>query len=80
MAQQLIELVEQFLAFLKTCEGRLGRMADLTTPTIQAWLDEMAAAGLGVNTLRCRLSTLSSFCGWLVKRGRLADAHAVNRV
>ena len=68
MAQQLIELVEQFctyqrkqrgrteggvktyrwnleqfLAFVKTREGRLARVADLTTPTIQAWLDEMAA-------------------------------------
>ncbi len=64
--------IEQFLAFLKARDGQLARMADLTTPTIQAWLDEMAAGDLGVNTLRCRLSTLSSFCGWLVKRGHLA--------
>jgi site-specific recombinase XerD len=97
MAQQLIELVEQFctyqrkqrgrteggvktyrwnleqfLAFVRAREGRLARIHDLTTPTVQAWLDEMAAGDLGVNTLRCRLSTLSSFCGWLVKRGHLA--------
>ena len=97
MAQQLIDLVEQFctyqrkqrgrteggvktyrwnleqfLIFVRAREGRLARMADLTTPTIQGWLDQMAAGDLGVNTLRCRLSTLSSFCGWLVKRGHLA--------
>jgi hypothetical protein len=52
--------LEQFLAFLKAREGRLARMADLTTPTIQGWLDEMAAGDLGVNTLPCRLSTLSA--------------------
>ncbi len=96
MAQQLIELVEQFCTYqrkqrgrteggvrtyrwnleqflvsVKVREGRLARITDLTTATIQAWLDEMAAGDLGVNTLRCRLSTLSSFCGWLVKRGHL---------
>ena len=64
--------LEQFLGSVKAREGRLARIADLTTPTVQAWLDEMAAGDLGVNTLRCRLSTLSSFCGWLVKRGHLA--------
>jgi site-specific recombinase XerC len=32
----------------------------------------MAASNLGLNTLRCRLSTLSSLCAWLVKREILA--------
>lgn len=63
---------DQFLVFVRAREGRPARSTDLTMPTIQAWPDEMAAADLGVNTLRCRLSTLSSFCGWLVKRGQLA--------
>jgi len=95
MAQQLIDLVEQFciyqrkqrgrteggvktyrwnleqfLVFVRAREGRLARITDLTTPTVQAWLDEMAASDLGVNILRCRLSTLSSFCGWPTRRGR----------
>jgi site-specific recombinase XerD len=64
--------LEQFLVFVRAREGRLARITDLTTPAIQAWLDDMAAGDLGVNTLRCRLSTLSSFCGWMVKRGHLA--------
>jgi site-specific recombinase XerD len=34
-------------------------------------MDDMAAADLGPNTLRCRLATLSSFCHWLVKRDLL---------
>ena len=69
--------LEQFLAFVRAREGRLARIADLTTPTIQSWLDDMAASDLSVNTLRRRLSTLSSFCGRLVKRGVLAGNPSV---
>jgi hypothetical protein len=60
--------LEQFLQFIRAREGRLARVADLRRSTIQAWLDDMAASDLGLNTLRSRLSTLSSFCMWLVKR------------
>jgi len=38
---------------------------------IQGWMDHMAVADLGLNTLRWRLATLSSLCTWLVKRGTL---------
>jgi hypothetical protein len=45
---------------------------------------ELATAGgngedLGLNTLRCRLATLSSLCTWLVKRGTLS-ANPVARI
>src|SRR5262249_4017371 len=43
-------------------------LRDLRLPVIQAWMDEMAAADLGPNTMRCRVATLSSLCNWLVKR------------
>jgi site-specific recombinase XerC len=46
---------------------------------IQGWMDHMAAADLGLNTLRCRLATLSSLCTWLVKRGNLS-ANPVARI
>jgi integrase/recombinase XerC len=73
--------LEQFLMFVRRHTGRLPRLADLTTPTLQGWLDEMAAADLGVNTMRGRLSTLSSFCTWLVKRGALPanPTHPIDR-
>jgi integrase/recombinase XerC len=64
--------LDQFLTFVRARAGRLARMGDLTRPTIQAWLDDMAGADLGLNTLRCRLSTLSSLCTWLVKREMLS--------
>jgi integrase/recombinase XerC len=60
--------LEQFLTFVRVRRNRLGRVTDLTVPTIQSWMDEMVASDLGANTLRCRLATLSSFCQWLVKR------------
>jgi site-specific recombinase XerC len=49
----------------------VARASDLTGAMIQGWMDHMAAADLGLNTLRCRLATLSSLCTWLVKRGTL---------
>lgn len=64
--------LEQFLVFVRAREGRLARVSDLTVTTIQAWMDEMAADDLALNTLRCRQAILSSFCTWLVKRGVLA--------
>src|SRR5215813_6153048 len=36
--------------------------------TLQAWMDAMAGANLALSTMRVRLSTVSSFCTWLVKR------------
>ena len=63
--------LEQFLLFVRRREGRLARVSDLTPVTIQAWMDDMASADLALSTLRTRQCTLSSFCGWLVKRGTL---------
>ena len=71
--------LKQFMGFVKARTGRLARTGDLTVETIQGWMDDMAAAGLSINTLRCRLASLSSFCAWLVKRGRLA-ANPVDRM
>ena len=62
----------QFLRFAQSHVGRITRIEDLTTGTIQAWMDDMAAADLSINTLRCRQAMLSSFCNWLVKRNLLA--------
>src|SRR5262249_13561634 len=47
--------LEQFLVFVRAREGRLARLNDLRPPTIQAWMDDMAASDLGANTMRCRL-------------------------
>jgi site-specific recombinase XerD len=60
-------MLEQFMSFVRARTGRLARVSDLTRSTIQGWMDDMAAADLGL-TLRCRLAALSSFCAWLVKR------------
>ena len=64
-------ILEQFLRFVRTRQGRVARASDLTGAMTQGWMDHMAAADLGLNTLRCRLATLSSLCNWLVKRGTL---------
>ena len=60
--------LEQFLVFVRNRHGRLARATDLTPTTIQAWMDDMAGGDLALSTMRVRQSTLSSFCGWLVKR------------
>ena len=64
-------VLEQFLVFVRVWQGRLARMTDLTVSTIQMWMDDMAGCDLALSTMRTRQSTLSSFCGWLVKRGVL---------
>ncbi len=61
-------ILEQFLIFVRARHGRLARVADLTPAMVQAWMDDMAAADLALNTMRVRQSSLSSFCAWLVKR------------
>src|SRR5215470_8613377 len=60
--------LEQFLVFVRDRHGRLARITDVNAATIQAWMDDMAGADLAMSTMRVRQSTLSSFCGWLVKR------------
>jgi integrase/recombinase XerC len=60
--------LNQFQAFVRARTGRVVRIRDLTEEMIQAWMDDMAAADLAINTLRCRQASLSSFCSWLVKR------------
>jgi site-specific recombinase XerD len=60
--------LEQFLNFIRNREGRAARVTDLKANTIQAWMDDMAAADLALSTMRVRQSTLSSLCAWLVKR------------
>jgi site-specific recombinase XerD len=64
--------LEQFLVFVQKREGRVARVSDLQTETIQRWMDAMAAADLAVSTMRVRQSALSSLCNWLVKRSALA--------
>ena len=61
-------VLDQFLLFLRTNAGRVGRVSDLTQSMIQAWMDDMAACDLALSTMRIRQSTVSSFCTWLVKR------------
>ena len=64
-------MLEQFLRFVRAHEGRLARVEDLRIETLQAWLDDMAASDLSINTLRCRQAAVSSLCNWLVKRNVL---------
>jgi len=65
-------MLTQFLIFVRGSEGRPACIGDLTSSTIQAWMDDMGASDLALSTMRSRQSALSSFCGWLVKRGVLA--------
>jgi site-specific recombinase XerC len=65
--------LEQFLMFVRKREGRAARVGDLSPETVQAWMDQMAAADLALSTMRARQSTLSSLCAWLVKRESLAE-------
>ena len=60
--------LEQFLVFVRNHHGRLAKVTDLTAPTVQAWMDDMAAEDLALSTMRVRQSTVSSFCAWLIKR------------
>ena len=64
-------VLEQFLMFVKSQQGRVARVTDLTQSSIQLWMDEMASDDLAMSTMRSRQSALSSFCAWLVKRGVL---------
>jgi integrase/recombinase XerC len=64
-------MVDQFLRFVRAREFRLARVEDLNTVMLQAWMDDMAASDLSINTLRCRQAAVSSFCNWLVKRNIL---------
>jgi len=61
-------VLEQFLVFVKTQKGRMARVRDVSAETIRAWMDDMGAADLALETMRMRQSALSSFCAWLVKR------------
>jgi integrase/recombinase XerC len=63
--------LDQCLRFVRARKGSLARVGDLSAEMIQAWMDDMASADLALSTMRARQSTLSSFCGWLVKRGVL---------
>ena len=65
-------ILDQFLTFVRSHEGRAAHVGDLTPETVRAWMDQMAEADLALSTLRTRQSTLSSLCAWLVKRDRLS--------
>jgi len=54
-------------------EFSLAPVEDLTTFMLQAWMDDMAASDLSINTLRSRQAAVSSFCNWLVKRNILLE-------
>lgn len=71
--------LDQFLRLVRAHEGRIARLGDLTTDMIQAWMDDMAASDLSMNTMRCRQASLSSFCNWLVKRN-LMESNPVARM
>src|SRR2546422_4283461 len=43
-------ILEQFLIFVRNRYGRLARVTDLTSPTIQEWMDDMAGAGTSPRT------------------------------
>ena len=72
-------VLEQFLVFVKTQRGRMARVHDVSAETIQAWMDDMAAADLALETMRMRQSAVSSFCAWLVKR-QVLPANPVARL
>jgi site-specific recombinase XerD len=56
--------LEQFLVFVGNRDGRLARVTDLTSSTVQAWMDDMAIEDLALSTMRVRQSTMSSFGAW----------------
>jgi len=61
----------QFMRFVQATQYRLARVEDLNSGTLQAWMDDMAAGNLSINTLRTRQAVVSSLCNWLVKRSHL---------
>lgn len=61
-------VLARFLRFVRQRVGRQARVTDLTGETLQQWMDDMAAHDLALSTMRTRQATLSSLCGWLVKR------------
>lgn len=71
--------LSQYLEFVRGRRGRPACVGDLEPSTIQAWMDNMAAADLALSTMRVRQSTLSSLCAFLVKRGYL-DTNPVARL
>ena len=71
--------LSQYLEFVRGRRGRPACLGDLEPATIQAWMDSMAHADLSLSTMRVRQSTVSSLCGWLVKRGHL-DTNPVARL
>jgi site-specific recombinase XerD len=46
--------LEQFLVFVRSRDGRLARVMDLTAATVQASMDDMAAEDLALSTMRVR--------------------------
>ena len=72
-------VLEQFLVFVKIQRGRMARAHDVSAEAIQAWMDDMAAADLALETMRMRQSAVSSFCAWLVKR-QVLPANPVARL
>src|SRR5260370_6124696 len=57
----------------------MARAHDVSAKAIQAWMDDMAAADLALETMRRRQSAVSSFCAWLVKR-QVLPANPVARL
>ena len=45
-------VLEQFLTFVKSQQGRVARATDLTVSSIQMWMDEMASDNLALSTMR----------------------------
>ena len=60
-------MLTQFLIFVRGSEGRPARIGDLTSSTIQAWMDYMDTSDLVLSPMQSRQSALPIFSGWLVK-------------
>src|SRR2546429_5400132 len=65
-------ILEQFLIFVRNRYGRLARVTDLTSPTIQAWMDDMAGGGLPPRDPPGRPPPPPSLRAWVVGRGGAA--------
>jgi len=54
-------------------ECRFGRIGDISREAMEKWLDLAEDADLSAATRNEYLTSLSAFCGWAVKTGRLAS-------
>ena len=68
-----VSTVEHRRWFLRGVVNGLGwkRLADLSRPQLERWLNEQVRSGMGARNRNAHASAMISFANWLVRTGRL---------